>query len=219
MDEIDVKLANIQKHLHFDHIPEYKKEELTILRLEVVDEKKSSEYKEKALTFLKELYSYEDFLAGYHQLVFDMLQELRKDMLRLDYAFEKAFVKAKIAVDNHSLHNKTEEQHKLASEALQTRYEELQKNSEVALARLIGHRWTLPIIQSYNTIEKVENPDKYLKEVMELEKDNIFMMVDQNKSEQEVQLYLITQIIDFYLKKSLNYTDPDKLDLKYIEKN
>ncbi len=219
MDEIDVKLANIQKHQHFDHIPEYKKEELTILRLEVVDEKKSSDYKEKALTFLKELYSYEDFLAGYHQLVFDMLQELRKDMLRLDYAFEKAFVKAKIAMDNHSMHNKTEEQRKTASVALKTRYEELQKNSEVALARLIGHRWTLPIIQSYNTIEKIESPDKFLKEVMELEKDNIFKMVDQDKSEQEVQLYMITQIIDFYLKKSLNYTSPDKFDLKYIEKN
>ena len=139
-------------------------------------------------------------------------------MLRLDYAFEKAFVKAKIAVDNHSMHKRTEEQRQKALPELRNRYKELQQNSETALARLIGHRWTLPIIKSYNIIEKVEHPDKYLKEVMEQEKDNIFRMVDKKEDDQKLKLYMITKIIDFYLKKSLNYTNPDTFDLRYIEK-
>ncbi len=219
MDEIDILLENVQNHPHFNHIPEYKKEELTMLRLVVADVRKAKEYKPEAINFLKELYKYEDFLAGYNQLVFEILTELRKDMLRLDYAFEKAFVRAKIAVDNHSMHKRTEEQRQKSSPELKNRYKELQQNSETALARLIGHRWTLPIIKSYNTIEKVEHPDAFLKEVMEQEKDNIFRMVDKEEDDQKIKLYMITQIIDFYLKKSLNYTDPDKFDLKYIEKN
>ncbi len=219
MDDIDIKLERIQNHSRFNYIPEYKKEELIALRLAVADIRKAKDYKPEALVFLKELHKYEDFIAGYNQLVFEMLTELRKDMLRLDYAFEKAFIKAKIAVDNHSMHKRTEEQRKKASSELRNRYKELQQNSETALARLIGHRWTLPIIKSYNTIEKVEHPDAFLKEVMEKEKDNIFRMVDKGEDDQKIKLYMITQIIDFYLKKSLNYTHPDKFDLKYIEKN
>lgn len=219
MDQIDVQLTELQNHSHFNHIPEYKKEELTILRLVVADVRKAKEYKPKAIIYLKELYRYEDFLAGYNQLVFEMLTELRRDMLRLDYAFEKAYVKAKIAVDNHGLHNKTEEERQAVVQELRSRYQELQRNSDIALARLIGHRWTLPIIQSYTTIDKVENPDEYLREVMEQEKDNIFRMVDKNEEDSKIKLYMITQIIDFYLKKSLNYTSPDKFDLKYIDKN
>ncbi|WP_108869789.1 hypothetical protein [Aquimarina aquimarini] len=219
MDEIDVQLVTLQNHPQFDYIPEYKKQEITLLRLEVADERKAKMYKPKAIVFLKELYSYIDFLAGYNQLVFNMLTELRKDMLRLDYTFEKAFVRAKIAVDNHSLHKKTPEERIKVHEALKKKYAQLEQNSENALARLIGHRWTLPIIQSYKTIDKVENPDEFLKEVMEQEKDNIFRMMDNEEGAQKIELYMITQIIDFYLKKSLNYTNPDKFDLKYIEKH
>ncbi len=217
--EINIQLANLQNHSHFDHIPEYKKGELSMLRQIVADEKNKNEYKDKAFIFLKELYSYEDFLKNYNQLIFETLIELRKDMRRLDYAFEKAFVKAKIAVDNHSLHKKTKEERKKTSEALQKRYKELEQNSDTALARLIGHRWTLPIIEKYNSITKVENPDKFLAELMEQEKENIFRMKDKDEEDQKIELYIITQIIDFYLKKSLNYTDPDKFNLKYIEKN
>ncbi|WP_159090906.1 hypothetical protein [Aquimarina aquimarini] len=219
MDEIDTQLATIQNHSQFDHIPRYKKEELTMLRLAAADERKIEKYKSKAITFLKELYSYEDFLSGYNQLVFDILVELRKDMLRLDYAFEKAFVKAKIAVDNHRLHGSTKEELATATPELKNRYTELQQNATNALARLIGHRWTLPIIKSYTTISAIEHPDAHLKEVMEQEKDIIFRMVDKKEDQQKLKLYMITKIIDFYLKKSLNYTNPDTFNLRYIEKN
>ncbi len=217
--EVNEQLGNLQSNPHFDHIPEYKKEELTTLRQIAFDEKKASEYKPKAIDFLKELYSYEDFLAGYNQLVFETLIELRRDMLRLDYAFEKAFVKAKVAVDNHELHGKTEEEGNLSDQGLKDEYERLQQNSDNALNRLIGHRWMLPIIKSYKTLNKVEKPDKYLSRLMEKEKDNIFRMKDKGDNDQKIALYLITQTIDFYLHESLKYTDPDKFELKYIEKN
>ncbi len=217
LTQINYQLKNLQSHPHFDHIPGYKKGELTMLRGIVADEKNPNKYKPKAIEYLKELYSYEDFLEGYYQLVFDMLQELRRDMQRLDYAFEKAFVKAKVAVDNHSLHGKSAEDLTKVHPELKKRYLDKQKNAETALARLIGHRWTLPIIQGYITLEKVENPDKFLKEFMEKEKENIFRMKDKGEEDQKIELYMISQIIDFYLKKSLTYTDPDTFHLKYID--
>ncbi|MEW7290662.1 hypothetical protein [Aquimarina sp. 2304DJ70-9] len=217
--EVNLKLKSLQNHPHFDHIPGYKKGELAMLRQIVADEKEAKAYKPKAIDFLKELYSYEDFLAGYNQLVFNILQELRRDMLRLDYAFEKAFVKAKVAVDNHQLHKKSETERDHAHKELKETYQRLQRNSDIAIGRLIGHRWMLPIIQSYRTLKKVEHPDKYLSRLMENEKDNIFRMKDKKEDDQKIELYLITQIIDFYLKESLKHTDPDKFELRYIDKN
>ncbi|GAA4272493.1 hypothetical protein U6A24_09905 [Aquimarina gracilis] len=219
MSEINYKLTALQDDPHFDHIPEYKKGELTMLRQIVADQKNISDYKVKAIDFLKELYSYEDYLEGYHNMVFDIIVELRRDMMRLDYAFEKAFVKAKVAVDNHQLHKRTPEERLQAHKELQETYARLEKNSEIALARLIGHRWMLPIISKYKTIEKIEKPDEYLSKLMEQEKENIFRLKDKGETDQEIELYLISQIIDFYMKESVKHTDPDKFVLKYIEKN
>ncbi|WP_130287122.1 hypothetical protein [Aquimarina brevivitae] len=219
MAEVDVQLEAMQNHSYFDHIPAYKKGELTMLRSIASDQRNTEDYKENALIFLKELYSYEDFLKNYNQMVFEILTELRRDMNRLDYAFEKAFVKAKVTVDNHQLHQLSDEEKQTKGRELQKQYVTLIEAREKALARLIGHRWMLPIISSYNTLVKVEKPDKLLATLMEKEKDNIFRLKDKGESEQKIELYLITRIIDFYLKESLKHTSPDKFELKYIDKN
>ena len=217
MDKIDEKLSYLYNHDHFNYIPAYKKKELNVLRLEVADERKAEDYKPKAINFLKELYSYEDFLKGYNQLIFEVLSELRKDMLRLDYAFEKGFVSSRAEVNSHILHKKTPKVRQTYSKVLRDQYKKLQQTSENNLARLIAHRWALPIIQSYTTIDKVENPDEYLKEIMEIEKDAIFRFIDKQEKDQKVKLYMLERIIDFYINKSLKYTNPNKFDLKYID--
>ncbi len=219
MPEINDKLKILQNNSHFNHIPGYKKGELTMLREIVADEKDPREYKPKAIDYLKELYSYEDFLSEYHEVVFETMLELRRDMQRLDYAFEKAFVKAKVAFDNHELHGEPLEKRENAPKDVQKEYSRLERNSTIALRRLIGHRWMLPIIKKYKSLDKIEKSDPYLSDLMEQEKENIFQMRDKGEDAQKIQLYLITQIIDFYMKESINHTDPDKFDLKYIEKN
>ena len=218
MSEIDLQLEELQAHQHFNHIPEYKKGELTMLRSIASDQDEPYEYKEKAVEFLRELYSYEDFLKNYNQMVFDILTELRRDMDRLDYAFESSFVKAKVATDNHPLHKLTETARLEYPRNVQEDYQKVRKKSDHALARLIGHRWMLPIISSYNTLKSVEKPDKMLEEVKLKERDNIFRLKDTGESDQKIELYLITRIIDFYFKESVKHTDPDKFELKYIDK-
>ncbi len=218
MSQIDIQLEALQGHPHFDFIPGYKKGELTMLRGIVSDQKDTKLYKGKAIEFLRELYSYEDFLKGYNQLIFSVLNELRKDMYRLDYAFESEFVKAKVAADNNELYELSEEERDKRGKSLQDEYTNQLDKRDKALARLIGHRWMLPIISSYRTIKSVENPDKLLSVIMELEKDNIFKMKDRDVSDLKIRLYMITRIIEFYLKESIKYTDPDKFELKYVNK-
>ncbi|MHA7059762.1 TonB-dependent receptor [Aquimarina sp. M1] len=218
LPEVNIQLQKIQNHPRFDYMPTYKKGELAMLRQIAEDEKHAKEYKPKALEFLKELYSYEDFLAGYERLIYETMMELKRDMNRLDYAFEMDFVKSKVKVDQHKLHSMTSDNRTNTSEKLQKEYQEAVKNNETALARLIGHRWMLIYVMKYNTLEDIRKPDRYLKEVMEVEKENIFKMWDRDEEQQRIQLYIITKIIDFYFKESVHHTDPNKFELKYIEK-
>lgn len=216
--EVNTQLQKIQAHPRFDYIPAYKKEELKVLRLIVEEQKKAKEYKPKALEFLKELYSYEDFLAGYQQLIYETIVELKLDMNRLDYAFETAFVNSKYEENSHSLYEMTPSEQSSASKELQTEYEKLVKNSKAALTKLIGHRWMYTFIEKYQSLEDIKKPDVYLEYIIEKEKVNIFKMWDRDESKQKVQLYIITKIIDYYNKESIKNTDPTDFELKYLQK-
>ncbi len=216
---IDQKLERLQKNTRFDHIPAYKKGELTMLRGIVRDQKNNKEYKVKAISFLDELYRYDDFLENYNKLIYNTIVELQKDMLHLDYAFENSYVVAKFKSQDHPLDGETIEQQNKASKVTLETYKKLKKDENDALDKLIRHRWMLPVIANYDSYSKVKRPDKYLKEFMELEKINIFRMVDKEKSHQEINSYIITQIVEFYFEKSEKYINPLKFELKYIDKD
>lgn len=218
-NDINLKLLALQNSKQFVYIPEYKKVELETLREGLTQINKVETYKLKAIQFLEALYSYEDFLEGYDALVFGMLKELQKDMQRLDYSFEKSYVRAQLAENNHSLHKKTAVERAKSSEVLQKTYQEKIQARKTTLERLIAHRWMLPVVGSYETITSVKNPDKMLSEVMLGERDTLFRMKDEGKAIGEIELYMINKIIDFYWKESLKHTNPKEFELKYIEKN
>lgn len=218
LPEINIQLQKIQNDSKFDYIPAYKKDELKILRLIVEEENKGKEYKPKALEFLKELYSYEDFLAGYHQLIYETITELQLDMNRLDYAFETAFVNSKYEESSHQLHKMTTSNRLKTSKELQIEYENLVKSSRATLTKLIGHRWMYNYIEKYKSLNDIKKPDVYLEKIIEGEKINIFKMWDEDESEQKIQLYIITKLIDYYNKESIKNTDPADFELKYLQK-
>lgn len=216
--EVHLQLNHLQNHSNFDYIPSYKKADLATFLKTISNEKDTNKYKIKAIQFLKKLYSYEDFLAGYQQLIYETIKELQKDMNRLDYAFEKAFTTAQYNAKNHAFNKVTTEQLQKASEESQQEYQRILEKPNVSLARLISHRWMLTYVTKYRTLKDVKNPDIYLAKVIEAEKENIFKMWDRNENKQKIQLYIITKIIDFYIKESVNHTDPNEFELKYIIK-
>ncbi|UZO79832.1 outer membrane beta-barrel family protein [Aquimarina sp. ERC-38] len=216
--EVNTQLADLQNKAMFRHIPSYKRVALNQKREALAKINKAAVYKVEAIQFLEELYSYEDFVKGYHQLVFDILVELQRDMQRLDHAFEKAYIRAKVKVENHPLHQKSETERKKVAKNLQEVYQERSKSLEENQARLVAHRWMLPLISSYTTINRVQESDALLSELMEKEKDNLYKLKDEGKTAPELQRYLIEKIIDFYFKASQSHTDPEAIELKYIEK-
>ncbi len=218
LPQVNNQLYSIQRHPRFSFIPSYKKDELKMLRLIVAQESNTRAYRPKAIKFLKELYSYEDFLGQYLELIYNTLLELKVDMYRLDEAFEGAFVKAKIAVDNHELFQLSEQERENKSTELQHTFNDLKFEEEVALDKLVAHRWMLKFVEKYSTLEDLQKPEEILAEVMEAEKENIFRMWDRDEPKSKVQLYIITKVIAHYNIKSKKYTDKDKFELKYINK-
>lgn len=218
LPQVNIQLQRIQNHSKFDYIPTYKKGELAVLRQDVSKEKDAKLYKEKALEFLKQLYSYETFLENYEALIYETLLELQIEMNQLDYAYENAYVEAIVKVNGDALNKLSDVERNQAPQEQQNTYNANVKKADKALKRLISHRWMLDYVMAYKTLEDVKNPDPYLAEILDVEKINIFRKWDKNESTQHIQLYIITRVIDFYIKKSEDKTDPEDFELKYIEK-
>ncbi len=213
--EIYRKLVQLQTNSHFAFIPKQKKEQLTAQREALATLNHAEEFKLKAIAFLDDLYSYEDFVAGYDARVFSILTELGKDMKRLDYTFEKSYVRAAQALENHGLHKRTVAERATAAPALQNAYNARLKHKKEAQARLVAHRWMLPLIEGYTNLAHVRQPDAYLKAVMTAEKEVMYEMKENGKTKQEIELYLISKMIAYYCKVSVEHTDPEDFELKY----
>ncbi len=211
------QLDVLQNNSHFAFIPQQKKETLTQRREALTSINNGDTFKLEALAFLEDLYSYEDFVKGYDATVYNILTILGEDMERLDRTFEKAYIRALAAVENHGLHSKTAEARKKAAVAQQNTYSNRVEQKKQAQARLVAHRWMLPIIKGYNTLGDVAHPDALLKTVMEKQKEIMYTMQDQGKSKEDIQLYLIQQIIDYYCKAALEHTKTENaVELKYL---
>lgn len=216
--QVSARLARMLAYPQFSKIPAYKKQELAQMHKDIAKEKDTEIFVPKAKEFLNTLYSYEDFLMKYNTLVYTTLTILRKDMYRMDRQLEGQFVKAKVKVDAHELHGKGITEKEAASRSIRKAYEDLEKASDNALEALIAHRWLLPIVSRYRTIDAVTKPDQYLAPILKEQKDKIFKMYDEDVPADQINLYLISTIIEYYFKVSKNYTDPNVFELKYVER-
>ncbi len=218
--QITQQLKNLLYHKHFSTIPSSKKDELVILHKIVEEERKdTNSYKEKAIIFLDQLYSYEDFLSSYTDLVKTTITNLWDDMQRIDYALEKGFVATKVQVDEHPLHQKKRSEISAAQQSAYQDYQKLVTQIKDRQQKLVSHRWLLPIIGGYAKFGGMDKPGKILQEFMNLEKNKVYRMQSNAPDTKKIQVYLESQLIDFYYKKSLKETDPDKFELKYTLKN
>ena len=50
------------------------------------------------------------------------------------------------------------------------------------------------------------------------EADKVFRMYEKEKDVEKITVYLESQIIDFYYRRSLKETNPEKIELRYIDK-
>jgi len=215
--DLNRQLYNVFQSSQFSDIPQFKKNELTILLTLVKEQKLEQAYKDHAIIFLKELYSFRDFLATYNDALYDVIQKIKFDMLKIDLTLENNFVETKVKVDEHPLNNKVREIE--ATDEERSTFRALLGAREERLQKLVGHRWMQRIFIEFNSIDFVQEPDGYLKDFKRQASIRSFEIYDQSKDEKELKNYLENGIIDFYYTKSLGHVNPDDFELRYINKN
>lgn len=97
-------------------------------------------------------------------------------------------------------------------------YKQIEENVDKSLERLAAHRWLVSKFNEYKGIVSVKEPNELLGEFKQKEKNNTFNLYDDNQDIKKIRLYLETEIIDFYYKKSLNEITPENFELRYLEK-
>ncbi len=206
--QVNQQLNDVRRSSKFINIPLGKQDELTLLYADVIAQKKPGNYKEKALVFLEALYSFDDFLKTYDQLVYNVIERIKEDMADIDFVLEKRFLETKFTLDE------VIKAPNIQGEEIKKQQKELRNRQE----KLVGHRWMEQKFEEYTSVNSIENPDKFLREFKEMEAASTYRKYEKENDVKKIELYLESQIIDFYYHKSLKEVDPEKFELKYIEK-
>lgn len=218
LSEVTQQLNNVRKSEQFSNIPLNKQDELKILFEVVKEQKKSEAYKVNALVFLDELYIYQDFLKIYDELLLFVVNKIKEDMIEIDYIFEKQFVDLKGELDSHPLAKLDKNNLSQSNKELLPEYRQIEENVDKSIERLNAHRWLETKFYKYKGMISIKQPDVLLSEFKRKEKNATFKLFDDNQDIKNIKLYLETEIIDFYYKKSLSEIKPDSFELRYIEK-
>ncbi|WP_062060731.1 hypothetical protein [Aquimarina longa] len=205
--EITTQLRTLKNNSWFINIPKEKQTVLNTLFKKVKEQPIPRLYRKRAIIFLDALYAYEKFLILYDNAVYEVIQNLKQDMRRLDFKFERQYTKAKRILDRTQKEDKNNVQ-KIGF---------LQKELHDSQIKLVSHRWMKKIIERYNGMDAVKKPDKFITEFKKIEAMNVFIMIEEKEID-KINSYLENQIIDFFYKKSIPEIDPDKLELDYIDK-
>jgi len=217
LSEVSNQLSNVFESAQFADIPQFKKEDLTMLLKITKEQKREDRYKENALIFLAELYEYGDFHEVYNNALFTAIKRIKNDMRKIDRILENSFVQSKVKIDNHRISKDPEGENYTDTEW--TVYKNLIREHEDRQLKLIGHRWMADRFANYTTLEDISEPKNHLKEFKESLANKAYKLYDKTESFSKLERFLEKEIIDYYYKKSLNIANPDNFELRYINKN
>tara|TARA_R110000796_G_scaffold250788_3_gene380605 strand:- start:6724 stop:9156 length:2433 start_codon:yes stop_codon:yes gene_type:complete len=219
LPELNKQLTNVFGSSQFAIIPNFKKDDLSLLLAITKEQTKEEPYKENALVFLKELYGYEDFQNTYEKTLFTVIKKIKLDMQKIDIVLERLFVTAQLEVVNHPLYTKKETNYTSEDLIKVQDYTRALKEQETRLKKLVGHRWMEEKFEYFADINAVKQPIGYLKEFKEKSALGAYKIFDQSNDDKKLEAYLENDIIDFYYKKSLDIVNPESFELKYINRN
>ncbi|MBO0590846.1 hypothetical protein I2486_05440 [Cellulophaga sp. E16_2] len=214
--EINNQLTTVFESSQFSNIPQFKKDDLSLLLTITKKQEKEEAYKESAINFLKELYGYGDFKETYEKALFTVIRKIQLDMRKIDIALERLFVAKKLEVDQHALNNKSKTEYTIEEQKLETEYQELLEEQKNRLEKLVGHRWMEEKFAAFTSIDVVVEPVGFLKEFKKENTLEAYKIYDTNEDLEVLKTYLEDEIIDFYFKKSLGIVNPEGFELKYM---
>ena len=217
--ELNEQLVSVSQSYQFRDIPSFKQSELKILLAKVKEQESKDRYKESALTFLDALYDYGDFQEIYNESLYAAVQKIKRDMRKIDRTLENLFVEKKIEADRHPLNQKSQIDYSVEDKELLSEYRSLLKEYKDRLEKLAGHRWMESEFYDFTSSEVVKKSIGYLGQFKKNNLVRSYRFHNKHPEPDALELYLEENIIDFYYKKSLEVVDPERLELKYINKD
>ncbi|MCF8716173.1 hypothetical protein JM658_15185 [Joostella atrarenae] len=218
LTEVTEQISNVKNSDQFANIPISQSGNLNVLFATIQEQEEASPYKEHAINFLEELYGYGDFLQIYDQLLFNVINQLKRDMRRIDYQLEKRFVGLKVELDEHPLKGKDLANLSASEKEMLEDYQLQEKELVARQQKMVGHRWMEVALYSYNSMNDVVYPDELLNEFKQKTSNKSYEIFAESNDLEKIKVYLELQMIDFYYKKSLEAVNPDAFKLRYIDK-
>ena len=176
-------------HQIFDLIQEENERQLNGLELIASENESDKVYKTAGISYLKYLYTHKDYLTTYRNLAFKSLKRLYRDAVAFDYPLKEEYQRKQGDVNT-------------AREKGETIGPEDLKNLEIAERKYEAHTWMreqLNVLAFNDIVEPqgrlLEFENKYLSKV--------FDMLENEKTNEEIEIYLEVKFADFYHKQSL----------------
>lgn len=152
------------------------------------ENKSDKAYKNSGINYLKYLYEHKDYLSTYQNIVFNSLKSLYEDAKKFDYSLKEEYVNELAIINTAKQKGETINPTDL-------------ENLAIIEKKYKAHTWMqeqLIVI----TFEDVLESKALLKEFENIYLSKVFDLLQLQKSNEEVEIYLITHLADFYHKKS-----------------
>ncbi len=155
--------------------------------LKINENKSDKVYKKSAITYIKYLYKQKEYLETYQKFVFNSLKRLYKDAKKLDYSLQEDYLNLLAA--NNLKKAKGENISKIESQDL-----------IIKERRYKAHIWMQEQLNELS-FNDISNSKGLIKEIETKYISKVFDLLENNKTNNEIELFLEAELADFYHKK------------------
>ncbi|WP_422091801.1 hypothetical protein [Tenacibaculum ovolyticum] len=177
----------------FENIRSIKKIEsnLSLLELDIKNNEDSGhkKYKKAVINYLDYLYKNKNFIDTYHKLAFSSLKKLYKQAVLLDEKVKADYVRLLSLVTEQG--------------GIEYVSEKDKKDLKIRELKMKAHEWMQSQLKELVYDDIVKNKG-FLRDFKDLYISKIFVMIEENKKEEEIAAYLSLAFAKYYHKKALS---------------
>ncbi|CAA0243771.1 conserved exported hypothetical protein [Tenacibaculum maritimum] len=164
--------------------------DLSLLEIDIKNNEDAShkKYKKAVIHYLAYLYKHKNFTDTYHQLAFKSLKELYKQAGLLDAQVKSDYVRL-VSLTNEK-------------GGVEFISEVDKRNLKIRMLKMKSHEWMKSELEKL-TYQDIIKSEGILKEFEKKYLDTIFVMIEGNKTREEIAAYLSLAFAKFYHKKAL----------------
>ncbi|GAA6769666.1 TonB-dependent receptor [Flavobacterium sp. CGRL2] len=210
--EIITKLEQLQNDLK--PVPESESEKLNQLLNVVRMTLDDKEFKEKVLDYLDAYNLDKETVAQYNTILFDIVQQLNREIAAKDQNIEQVYVAAIGRVNTDKMHGVNSEDAK--DKAAYNRYLKLVERSKKSEEQLIHHRW---MMKEFALLAKLPQSELQNNESFaafsKQEVNTFFDLNNDKKPAAEISKQLEEKMIPFYHQLAVEKAVNDSIELKH----